>query len=189
MTDIGTLAIHHLTLHDWFLAIVFSCDETQCLRIFNMFKTLRRAAIPSDCYNRDRRNRRGSKAGVPLLDYLMVWRIGWKIEGEIGQWERTIGRSDAILKNRMESEVLWHVRLERVDRIRLVISVIARNALWDKHNENRIRSVGQWERKIGWDLSKHESHPITFVNTNAIKLFKIGQWDAGLTLRDVVTAS
>ena len=49
------------------------------------------------------------------------------------------------------------------------------------HCKNRIRSVGQWERKIGWDPSKHESHPITFVNTNDIKLFKIGQWDAGFT--------
>ena len=67
-----------------------------------------------------------------------------------------------------------------MDRIRLFISIIVRNALWDKYNKNRIRSVGQWERKIGWDLCKHESHPITFVN-NAIKLFKIGQWDAGLT--------
>ena len=109
----------------------------------------------------------------------MVWQIGWKIWGKIGQWERTIGRSDAILKNRMESEGLWHVRLDRMDRIRLFISIIVRNALWDKYNKNRIRSVGQWERKIGWDLSKHESHPITFVNTNAIKLFKIGQWNAG----------
>ena len=114
-----------------------------------------------------------------LPDYLMVWQIGWKIWGKIGQWERTIGRSDAILKNRMESEGLWHVRLDRMDRIRLFISIIVRNALWDKYNKNRIRSVGQWERKIGWDLSKHESHPITFVNTNAIKLFKIGQWNAG----------
>ena len=41
---------------------------------------------------------------------------------------------------------------------------------------------GQWERKIGWDLRKHESHSITFVNTNAIKLFKIGQWDATFTV-------
>ena len=112
----------------------------------------------------------------------MVWRIGWKIGGKIGQWERTIGRSDWILKNRMESEGLWHVRLDQMDRIRLFISIILRNALWDKYNKNRIRSVGQWERKIGWDLSKHESHPITFVNTNAFKLFKIGQWDAGFSL-------
>ena len=91
-------------------------------------------------------------------------------------------QSDAILKKRMESEGLWHVRLDQMDRIRLFISIIARNALWDKHNKNRIRSVGQWERKIGWDLSKHESHPITFVNTNAIKLFKIRQWDAGFKI-------
>ena len=48
------------------------------------------------------------KAGVPLPDYLMVWQIGWKIRGKIGQWERKIGWSDAIL-NRMESEGLWHV--------------------------------------------------------------------------------
>ena len=109
----------------------------------------------------------------------MVWRIGWKIGRKIGQWERTIGRSDAILKNRMESEVLWHVRLDRMDRIRLFISIIVRNAFWDECNKNRIRSVGQLERKIGWDLSKHKSHPNTFVNTYAIKLFKIGQWDAG----------
>ena len=47
-----------------------------------------------------------SKAGFPLPDYLMVRRIGWKIGGQIGQWERTIGRSDAILKNWMESEGL-----------------------------------------------------------------------------------
>ena len=108
----------------------------------------------------------------------MVWRIGWKIGGKIRQWERIIGRSDAILKNRMESEGLWHVRLDRMDHIRLFISIIARNALWDKHNKNRIRLVWQWEWKMGWDLSKHESHPITFVNKNAIKLFKIEQWDA-----------
>ena len=122
------------------------------------------------------------KAGVPLPDYLTVWRIGGKIGGKIGQWEHTIGRSDAILKNRMESEGLWHVRHDRMDRIRLFISIIVRNALWDKYNKNHNRSFGQWERKIGWDLSKHESYPITFVNTNAIRLFKIGQWDAGLSL-------
>ena len=32
MTDIGTLAFHHLTLHDLLLAIVFSWDKTQSLR-------------------------------------------------------------------------------------------------------------------------------------------------------------
>ena len=108
----------------------------------------------------------------------MVWRIGWKI----GQWECTIGQSDAIFNNRMESEGLWHVRLDRMDCIRLFISIIVWNALWDKYNKNRIRSVGQWERKRGWDLSKHKSHPIMFVNTNAITLFKIGQWDAGFII-------
>ena len=30
------------------------------------------------------------------------------------------------------------------------------------------------------NLSKHELHQITSVNTNAITLLKIGQWDAGL---------
>ena len=25
LREIGTLAIHHLTLHDWFLTIVFTC--------------------------------------------------------------------------------------------------------------------------------------------------------------------
>ena len=36
-----------------------------------------------------------------------------------------------------------------------------------------MRSVRQWERKIEWNLNKHESHQITFVNPNAVKLFKI----------------
>ena len=61
-----------------------------------------------------------------------------------------------------------------MDRIRLFISIVARNALFDKYNKNRMQSVGQWERKIGWNLSNHESHQITSANTNAIKLFKIG---------------
>ena len=52
----------------------------------------------------------------------------------------------------------------------------------NKYNKNRLRSVGQWEQKIGWNLSKHESHLITSVNTNAIKLFRIGQCDAGLSM-------
>ena len=49
----------------------------------------------------------------------------------------------------------------------------------DKNNENGMQLVGQWVRKIGWKLSKHELHQITSVNTNDIKLFKIGQWEAG----------
>ena len=40
-----------------------------------------------------------------------------------------------------------------------------------------MRSVRLWEWKIGWNLSKHVAHQIMFVNSNAIKLFKIGQWD------------
>ena len=46
-----------------------------------------------------------------------------------------------------------------------------------------MRSVGQWEPKIGWNLSKHELHQITSVNINAIKLFKTRRWDAGLRSR------
>ena len=75
----------------------------------------------------------------PLHDYLVVWQVGWKIE----QWEHTIGWSDAILKNRMESDVsdwigwiaLW-----------LSISIVARNQLRDKYNKNLLRSVAQWDR-------------------------------------------
>ena len=36
-----------------------------------------------------------------------------------------------------------------MDRIRLSISIVARNALQDRSNKNRMRSIGQWERKIG----------------------------------------
>ena len=105
-----------------------------------------------------------------------------KSAGKLGSTlELTIERAYAILKNRMESEGLWHVRLDLMDCIRLFISIVARNALWYKYNKNRMRSVGKWERKNGWNLSKHESHQISSVNTNAIKLFKIGQWDAGFT--------
>ena len=32
---------------------------------------------------------------------------------------------------------------------RVLTCLIVRNALWDKYNKYRIRSVGQWERKIG----------------------------------------
>ena len=102
----------------------------------------------------------------------MVWQIVWKIGWKIGQWERTIGLLYTILKNWMESGM---------DRIRLSISIIAWNALWVKYNKNRMRSVGQWEQKIGWNLSKHESHQITSVNSDAIKLFKIRKWYAELT--------
>ena len=38
LTAIGTLALLPLTLHDYFLAIVFSYDKTQSLR--NIFKTV-----------------------------------------------------------------------------------------------------------------------------------------------------
>ena len=47
-----------------------------------------------------------------------------------------------------------------------------------KYNKNLMRTVGQWEQKITWNLSKHESHQITLVNSNVIKILKIGQWDA-----------
>ena len=71
-------------------------------------------------------------------------------------------------------------KFARMARIRLSIFVVARNALLDKYNKIPMRSVGQWERKIGLDLSKHESHQITsFIST----LIKIGQWDAGLQSR------
>ena len=39
------------------------------------------------------------------------------------------------------------------------------------------KSVG-----IGWNLSKHESHQITFSNSNTFQLFKIGPWDPGFRL-------
>ena len=61
LPEIGTLAIHHLTLHYRFLAIVFYLGyDAISQKFLNMFKTLRQAALPSDCYNRDRRNSRGS---------------------------------------------------------------------------------------------------------------------------------
>ena len=46
------------------------------------------------------------------------------------------------------------------------------NALQGKYC---MRRVGQWERKIKCNLSKHELYQITSVNSIAIKLFKIGQ--------------
>ena len=102
----------------------------------------------------------------------MVWRIGWKI----GQWEHTIGWSYVILKNRIGIRwSLTYVRLDLIDRIRLTISIVVQNALWVKKNKNHMRSVGQWERKIRWNLRKHESIQIMFVT-----LFIIGQWEAGL---------
>ena len=94
--------------------------------------------------------------GVPLPDNLMVWRIGWKIGWRI--WERKIARSYAILKNRMGSDgfymldSIWWIAYDYL---------FAQNALRDKYNKNRMRPVGQWERKIGWNRSKHESHQIT----------------------------
>ena len=91
------------------------------------------------------------EAGIPLPDYLMVWRNGWKIGWKMGQWKRTIRRSYAIL----ESGGVWHVRLDRMDRILLSISINTQNALLDKYNNNHMRSVRQWEQKIGWKLSKH----------------------------------
>ena len=117
------------------------------------------------------------KAGIPLPDYWMIWRFGWKIEWKIGKCEHTIGWSYAILKNLMESDGVWDVRLGQMDRIWLCIFFCARNTLQDKYNKNSMRSVGQWqwERKSRWNLSKHESHQIMSVNSNAIKLFKIGQ--------------
>ena len=33
--------------------------------------------------------------------------------------------------------------------------------------------------EIGWNLRRHKSHQIMFVNTHTIKLIKIRQWDAG----------
>ena len=62
-----------------------------------------------------------------------------------------------------------------MDRRQFSISIVARNALWDKYNKNRMRMVGQWERKVGWNLSKHESHEIKSFNSNNITLFKIKQ--------------
>ena len=63
--------------------------------------------------------------------------------------------------------------------IRLVsISIVARNALWDRSSKICMWTVGEWDRKIRWNLSKHEWHQIMSVNSNAIKLSKIGQWDA-----------
>ena len=67
-----------------------------------------------------------------------------------------------------------------MDRLRLSFSVVAQNALWDKYNKNCMGSVGQWERKKGWNLSKRGSHQITSFNSNNMTLFKIGQWDTGL---------
>ena len=67
-----------------------------------------------------------------MPNYLMVWRIGW---------ERTIGRLYAIWRigwNLMELES-WHVKLDWIDCIRLSISVVARNALWE--NIPRTRTI------------------------------------------------
>ena len=118
------------------------------------------------------------RAGVPLPDYSMVWRIG----GKIWQWERIIGRSDAILKNRMESEGLCDIS----DSMGWIASDYLFLSLREMHCGTNItkivsdRSGSGNEKSDGIWANMIESHPITFVNTNAIKLFKIGQWDAGL---------
>ena len=73
------------------------------------------------------------KAGVTLSDYMMVCPIGWKIGWKIGEWERTTVGSYDILKNRMESDGVWHIKLDQIDHILLCISIVARNALQDKY--------------------------------------------------------
>ena len=55
-----------------------------------------------------------------------------------------------------------------MDRIRLFISSIARIALWDKHNKTRTRSIGQWERIIGLDLS-NRLRSSTTMPSNSLK--------------------
>ena len=45
----------------------------------------------------------------------------------------------------------------------------------DQTDSKNEKSVG-----IRWNLSRHESHPITFVNSHTIQLFKIEQQDASL---------
>ena len=57
MTDIGTLAMYHLTLHEMAYNLTIYRDVSH---ILNMLKMLRRPAIPTDCKNRSRQNRRGS---------------------------------------------------------------------------------------------------------------------------------
>ena len=117
--------------------------------------------------------------------YISLFRrcpIAWLFDGLTDRLEnrienRAVGAHNwTIVCDFEQPDGVWHVRVDRMDHIRLFISIVARNALRDKHNKNRMRSVGQWELKIGWNLSKHESHQITSLNSNYITLFKIGQW-------------
>ena len=118
------------------------------------------------------------KDSVPLPDYLIVWWIGWRIGWKIGQWECTIGRSHVILKNRMESVGVWHVKLDRMNRMPFYISIEMHygvnitNIVCDLSDSGTEKSV-----RIRWNRSTNESHQITFVYSHTIKLFKIGQWD------------
>ena len=76
-----------------------------------------------------------------------------------------------------ESEGLWHVRLDRMNRIWLFISITARNALLENYYKNCKQYPIGWTvgPKIWMEFKQYESHQIMSVNTNAIKLFKIGQ--------------
>ena len=54
--EIRTLAMHHLTLYDWFLTIVFSLDKTQSFINFWTCSKRHDGLLYIRCYNRERRN-------------------------------------------------------------------------------------------------------------------------------------
>ena len=62
LTEIGTLAIKPLTLHDEFLVIAYFPDAVS-QKFLNMFKMLWWAAISFDFQNRDRCRRSGEGGG------------------------------------------------------------------------------------------------------------------------------
>ena len=86
----------------------------------------------------------------------------------VGAHNRTIGcdfkESDGIIRT-LTCQT-------RSDGSHLIVTIIARNALWDKYYKNRIRSVVQWERKIGWNLN-NMNHirlcPSTPMPSNSLK--------------------
>ena len=114
--------------------------------------------------------------------------IIWWFDGSVGKLDGKSGSGSAHSDDRMQSwRSGWNgMEFDMSDSIGWIAYDYLFQSLREMHyginfNKNRMRSVGQWEWKIGWNMSKHELHQITSFNSNNSTLFKIGQWDADLS--------
>ena len=109
------------------------------------------------------------KALKPASHCPIIWRIRWKIGGKIGQWERTIGRSDAILKNRMDFDISDSIEWIASDYLFLSLRKVHYEINITKIVSDRSGSGNEKSEGIWANMNRIRLCPSTPMPSNSLK--------------------